>query len=82
MVCSNPSLYSYAVPGTWLHPAHDWRAGHVIFPHTPPDGVPGEPLWPRGGHGRGNPKAQCHDCLPGEKGYFNAAALQASAGPL
>ena len=28
------------------------------------------------------PKAKRHDHLPGEKGYFNAAALQASAGPL
>lgn len=28
------------------------------------------------------PKAKRHDHLPGEKGYFNAAALQAGAGPL
>ena len=28
------------------------------------------------------PKAKRHDHLPGEKGYFNAAALQAGVGPL
>ena len=28
------------------------------------------------------PKAKRHDHLPGEKGYFNAAALQAGTGPL
>ena len=28
------------------------------------------------------PKAKRHDHLPGAKGYFNAAALQAGAGPL
>ena len=28
------------------------------------------------------PKAKRHDHLPGDKGYFNAAALQAGAGPL
>jgi hypothetical protein len=28
------------------------------------------------------PKAKRHDHLPGAKGYFNAAVLQAGAGPL
>jgi hypothetical protein len=28
------------------------------------------------------PKAKRHDHLPGTKGYFNAAALHAAAGPL
>jgi hypothetical protein len=28
------------------------------------------------------PKAKRHDHLPGEKGYFNAVALQAGDGPL
>ena len=28
----------YAAPGTWPHPARDWRGGRVVFPHTTPDG--------------------------------------------
>jgi hypothetical protein len=28
----------YTGPGTWPHPARDWRSGRVVFPHTTPDG--------------------------------------------
>jgi DNA primase len=28
----------YATPGSWPHPARDWRGGRVVFPHTTPDG--------------------------------------------
>src|SRR2546429_1734209 len=28
----------YAAPGTWPHPARDWRGGRVVFPHTTLDG--------------------------------------------
>jgi hypothetical protein len=52
------------------------------FPHTTPDrGVVN--LYGRAvGTAEQVPKAKRHDHLPGEKGYFNAAALQAGAGPL
>src|SRR5260370_10147473 len=26
----------YAAPGTWPHPARDWRGGRLVFPHTTP----------------------------------------------
>ena len=35
----------YAAPGTWPHPARDWRGDRVVFPHTPPEGYPVWPLW-------------------------------------
>jgi hypothetical protein len=72
----------YAAPGTWLHPARDWRGGRVVFPHTTADGC----LVNLYGRAVGNteqvPKAKRHDHLPGEKEYFNAVALQAGPGPL
>ena len=72
----------YAAPGTWPHAARDWRGGRVVFLHTTPDGH----FVNLYGHAVGTaeqvPKAKRHDHLPGEKGYFNAAALQAGAGPL
>src|SRR5256884_6288747 len=72
----------YAAPGTWPHPARDWRGGRVVFPHTTPDG------WLVNLYGRAVgtaaqvPKAKRHDHLPGEKGYFNGTALQEGDGPL
>jgi hypothetical protein len=72
----------YAAPGTWPHAARDWRGGRVVFPHTTPDGSLVN-LYGRAVETVEKvPKAKRHDHLPGEKGYFNAAALQAGAGPL
>jgi DNA primase len=72
----------YAAPGTWPHAARDWRGGRVVFPHTTWD----ERLVNLYGRAVGTaeqvPKATRHDHLPGVKGYFNATALQADAGPL
>jgi DNA primase len=72
----------YAAPGTWPHPARDWRGGRVVFPHTTPDGRLVNLYGRAVGTAEQVPKAKRHDHLPGIKGYFNAAALQAGAGPL
>ena len=72
----------YAAPGTWPHAARDWRGGRVVFPHTTPDGHLVNLYGRAVDTGEEVPKARCHDHLPEEKGYFNAAALQAGAGPL
>jgi hypothetical protein len=54
----------------------------VVFPHTTPEGhlvnLYGRAVGPT----EQVPKATRHDHLPGVKGYFNATALQAGAGPL
>jgi hypothetical protein len=72
----------YAAPGTWPHAARDWRGGRVVFPHTTPDGRVVNLYGRAVGTAAQVPKAKRHDHLPGEKGYFNAAALQAGAGRL
>jgi DNA primase len=72
----------YAAPGTWPHAARDWRGGRMIFPHTTPDGRLVNLYGRAVGTAEQVPKAQRHDHLPGVKGYFNAAALQAGPGPL
>jgi len=72
----------YAAPGTWPHAARDWRGGRVVFPHTTPDGRLVNLYGRAVGPAEQVPKAKRHDHLPGEKAYFNAAALQAGAGPL
>jgi hypothetical protein len=72
----------YAAPGTWPHTARDWRGGRVVFPHTTPDGRLVNVYGRAVGTAEQVPKAKRHDHLPGAKGYFNAAALQAGVGPL
>jgi Toprim-like len=72
----------YAAPGTWPHPARDWRGGRVVFPHTTPDGRLVNLYGRAVGITEQVPKAKRHDHLPGAKGYFNAATLQAGLGPL
>ena len=72
----------YAAPGTWPHPARDWRGGRVVVPHTTPAGRLVNLYGRAVGTAAQVPKAKRHDHLPGAKGYFNAAALQAGAGPL
>ena len=72
----------YAAPGTWPHAARDWRGGRVVFPHTTPDGRLVNLYGRAVGTAEQVPKAKRHDHLPGKKGYFNAAALQAGTGPL
>jgi DNA primase len=72
----------YAAPGTWPHPARDWRGGRVVFPHTTPDGRLVNLYGRAVDTAEQVPKAKRHDHLPGEKGYFNAAALRAGIGPL
>ena len=72
----------YAAPGTWPHPARDWRGGRMVFPHTTPDGRLVNFYGRAVGTGAQVPKAKRHDHLPGAKGYFNAAALHAGDGPL
>ncbi len=72
----------YAAPGTWPHAARDWRGGRVVFPHTTPDGCVVNLYGRAVGTDVEVPKALRHDHLPGDKGYFNAAALQPNAAPL
>jgi len=72
----------YAAPGTWPHPARDWRGGRVVFPHTTPDGCLVNLYGRAVGTAEQVPKAKRHDHLPGAKGYFNAAALPEDAGLL
>jgi len=54
----------------------------VVFPHTTPDGRLVNLYGRAVGTAEQVPKAKRHDHLPGEKAYFNAAALQAGANPL
>ena len=72
----------YAAPGTWPHAVRDWRGGRVVFPHTMPDGRLVNLYGRAVGTAEEVPKAKHHDHLPGEKGYVNAAMLQAGDGPL
>jgi hypothetical protein len=72
----------YAAPGTWPHTARDWRGGRVVFPHTTPEGRLVNLYGRAVDTAEQVPKAKRHDHLPGVKGYFNAAALQAGTGPL
>jgi DNA primase len=53
-----------------------------VFPHTTPDGQLVNLYGRAVGTAEQVPKAKRHDHLPGTKGYFNPAALQAGAGPL
>jgi hypothetical protein len=72
----------YAAPGTWPHAARDWRGGRMVFAHTTPDRQLVNLYGRAVGTAEQVPKTKRHDHLPGAKGYFNAAALQAGAGPL
>src|SRR2546425_5419499 len=72
----------YAAPGTWPHRARDWHGGRVVFPHTTPDGRLVNLYGRAVGTAEQVPKAKRHDHLPGEKGSFNATALQAGDGAL
>jgi hypothetical protein len=72
----------YAAPGTWPHPARDWRGGRVVFPHTAPEGHVVNLYGRAVGTPAQVPKATRHDHLPGAKGYFNATVLQVGAEPL
>src|SRR5207249_2440953 len=56
--------------------------GRVVCPHTTPDGRLVNLYGRAVGTAEQVPKAKRHDHLPGVKGYFNATALQAGAGPL
>ncbi len=58
----------YAAPGTWPHPARDWRGGRVVFPHTMPDGHVLNLYGRAVGSAEQVPKAKRHDHLPGAKG--------------
>jgi hypothetical protein len=53
-----------------------------VFPHTTPDGHLVNLYGRAVGTAEQVPKAKRHDHLPGEKGYFNATALQAGDGAL
>jgi DNA primase len=54
----------------------------VVFPHTTLEGYLVNLYGRAVGTAEQVPKAKRHDHLPGAKGYFNAMALQAGAGPL
>jgi hypothetical protein len=82
LALAQPLGVGYAAPGTWPHAARDWRGGRVVFPHTTPDGRLVNLYGRAVGTAEQVPKAKRHDHLPGAKGYFNAAALQAGEGPL
>jgi DNA primase len=73
----------YAAPGTWAHQGRDWKWGRLVFPHTDPSGrlvnLYGRAV---GSANEKVPKSKRHDHLPGQKGYFNAAAPRVGEGPL
>ena len=54
----------------------------MVFPHNTPDGRLVNLYGRAVGTAEQVPKAKRHDHLPGAKGYFNTAMLQAGAGPL
>jgi len=54
----------------------------VVFPHTTPVGRLVNLYGRAVGTAEQVPKAKRHDHLPGTKGYFNTAVLQAGTGPL
>ncbi len=72
----------YAAPGTWPHAARDWKGGRAVFPHTTPDGCLVNLYGRAVGTIEEVSKAKRHDHLPGDKGYFNAGALQHGDGSL
>jgi hypothetical protein len=72
----------YAAPGTWAHPARDWKWGRLVFPHTDPAGRLVNLYGRAVGANEKVPKADRHDHLPGNKGYFNAPAMRHGEGPL
>jgi hypothetical protein len=72
----------YAAPGTWAHPARDWKWGRLVFPHTDPAGRLVNLYGRAVGANEKVPKADRHDHLPGSKGYFNAPAMRHGEGPL
>jgi DNA primase len=82
LALAQPLGVGSAAPGTWPHAARDWRGGRVVFPHTTPEGCLVNLYGRAVGTAEQVPKAKRHDHLPGVKGYLNAAALQAGAGPL
>ncbi len=72
----------YAAPRTWPHAVRDWKGGRLVFPHTDPEGHVVNLYGRAIGTAAEVPKAKRHDHLPGDKGYFNAAALREGGGPL
>jgi hypothetical protein len=60
----------------------DWKGGRLVFPHTDPEGHVVNLYGRAIGTAAEVPKAKRHDHLPGEKGYFNAAALREDGEPL
>jgi hypothetical protein len=70
----------YARPGQWAHAARDWKFGRLVIPHTRPDGQLVNLYGRAVGSEAKVPKGLRHDHLPGERGYFNAAALEQLAG--
>ena len=75
LVLAQRAGVGYAAPRTWPHPARDWKGGRLVFPHTDPEGHVVNLYGRAIGTAEEVPKAKRHDHLPGEKSYFNAAAL-------
>ena len=57
----------YAAPGTWAHPARDWKWGRLVFPHTDPSGRLVNLYGRAVGSTEKVPKSLRHDHLPGRK---------------
>jgi hypothetical protein len=72
----------YAAPGQWTQSTHDWKWGRVVFPHLTPDGRLVSLYGRAVGADEKVPKHKRHTHLSGDKGYFNAVALQRGEGPL
>jgi DNA primase len=72
----------YVARGQWPHAGRDWKWGRVVVPHHTPEGELVN-LYGRTVEGaEGAPKEIRHTHLPGNKGYFNPAALAIGDGPL
>jgi hypothetical protein len=72
----------YAAAGHWAHKGRDWKWGRLVFPHTDPTGRLLNLYGRAVGANEKVPKTLRHDHLSGQKGYFNATALQTGEGPL
>jgi hypothetical protein len=66
----------FAAAGKWIHRGRDWTEGRLVAPHTDPDGNLLNLYGRAVGLKDSVPKEFRHDHLPGDKGYFNAAALR------
>jgi DNA primase len=72
----------YAARGQWPHASRDWKWGRLVVPHHTPTGELANLYGRAVGEDQKVPKEIRHGHLPGNKAYFNPAALSAGDGPV